>query len=390
MTIAPLMPIFQPYPLAFSHGKGCYLYTAAGEEYLDFASGLAVNVLGHSHPELTAVLHAQGEKLWHASNLYHIPEREQLAQMLVDCSFADTVFFGSSGAEVVECALKIAQRYHQDSGRYRMISFERGYHGRTMAALAASHRPAARKGYSHLPEGYDFVEFNNLAAVAAAIGPETAAIILEPIQGEGGLHVASTEFLQGIRALADQHDLLIIYDEIQSGLARCGTLFAYEQLGVAPDIMTLAKGLGNGFPIGACLASEKAARNMTAGSHSGTFSGNPLGTAIAAKVMQVINQPSFLKEVVALSAYLHSKLSELAAQFPSLISGVRGRGLMLGLVVSVPANKVVYALQQAKLLTVPTENQVVRIYPPLIVTQEQIDDAVARMQQVFAELVTAS
>ncbi|MBU2090439.1 MAG: aspartate aminotransferase family protein, partial [Alphaproteobacteria bacterium] len=295
-----VMPTYNRLDLSFSHGKGAYLYATDGRRYLDFAAGIAVNALGHCHPHLVKALQEQAAKLWHTSNLYRVPEQEKLAQRLVDSTFADTVFFGNSGAEAMECAIKIARKYHSSKGnpeKARIIAVEGAFHGRTLTTLAAAGNKKYLDGFGPVAGGFDHVPFGNMNELRNAITPQTGAIIVEPVQGEGGVRPASLDYLRQLRAVADEYDLLLVFDEVQCGVGRTGKLFAHEWAGVAPDIMGVAKGIGGGFPMGACLASEKAAAGMTAGTHGSTFGGNQLAMAVGNAVMDVVNDPAFLAQV---------------------------------------------------------------------------------------------
>src|SRR5690242_1837106 len=295
-----LLPTYARVDLAFERGEGVWLVTADGERYLDFTSGVAVNALGHAHPALVAALTEQAHKVWHVSNLYRIPEGERLAERLCAATFADTVFFQNSGAEALECAIKMARKYQSASGkpeRYRMITFEGAFHGRTLAAVAATGNKKYLEGFGPPVEGFDQVPFGDLDAVKKAIGPQTAAILIEPIQGEGGVRVPPPNFLRALRTLCDQHGLLLIFDEVQTGFARTGDLFVYQRAGVTPDIMTIAKALGGGFPVGACLATAEASKGMTAGTHGSTFGGNPLAMAVGNAVLDVMLAPGFIEHV---------------------------------------------------------------------------------------------
>ncbi|MDX1402423.1 MAG: aspartate aminotransferase family protein, partial [Kiloniellales bacterium] len=329
-----LMPTYARIDLAFERGEGAYLYTRDGRRYLDFAAGIAVNSLGHSHPHLVKALSEQAGRLWHVSNLYRIPEGERLAARLADASFADKVFFANSGAEAVEGAMKIARRYHYDRGegaRSRIIACSNAFHGRTLTTLSAAGEEKKLEGFGPRSPGFDHVAFGNMNELRAAISGETAAILVEPIQGEGGIRKADPEFLKGLRAVCDEFGLLLIFDEVQCGMGRTGTLFAHHSAGVAPDIMALAKGLGGGFPIGAILATEKASAGMTAGTHGSTFGGNPLAMAVGNAVLDVMLTEGFLDQVKQTGRTLHGRLEEIASRYPLVIEEVRGEGLILGL-----------------------------------------------------------
>ena len=386
---SPLMPVFARAPLAFERGEGAWLITDKGERYLDFGAGVAVNALGHAHPHLVEALKTQADKLWHTSNLYQIPQAEKLAQRLVDHSFADVVFFSNSGAEANEAALKTARKYHAAAGhpeKWRVITFGGAFHGRTLATIAAGGSAKHLEGFGPPVEGFDQVEIGNDAAVLDAIGPATAAIIIEPIQGEGGIHSVPPAFLKLLRRLCDENDLLLIYDEVQTGIGRTGHLFGYEMSGVAPDIMSLAKGLGGGFPIGACLATRRAASGMTPGSHGSTFGGNPLAMAVGNAVLDVILAPGFLDAVKKKGLVLKQKLAGVVDRHPAAVTQIRGEGLMLGLKCLVPNSEVAAALLDAHVLTVPAGDNVVRILPPLIVSDQDIQDGVEKIDAALGAL----
>lgn len=386
---SPLMPVFARAPLAFERGEGAWLVTDKGERYLDFGAGVAVNALGHAHPHLVEALKTQADKLWHTSNLYQIPQGEKLAQRLADHSFADVAFFSNSGAEANEAALKIARKYHAAAGhpeKWRVITFGGAFHGRTLATIAAGGNPKHLEGFGPPVEGFDQVEIGNEAAVLDAIGPATAAIMIEPIQGESGINPVPPGFLKVLRRLCDEHDLLLIFDEVQTGIGRTGHLFGYEMSGVAPDIMSLAKGLGGGFPLGATLATRRAASGMTPGSHGSTFGGNPLAMAVGNAVLDVVLSPGFLDAVKKKGLVLKQKLAGVVDRHPAAVTQIRGEGLMLGLKCLVPNTEVAAALLDAHVLTVPAGDNVVRIIPPLIVTDQDINDGVERIDAALGAL----
>jgi acetylornithine/N-succinyldiaminopimelate aminotransferase len=376
------MPTYSRFDLAFVRGAGCHLFDQKGERYLDFTAGIAVCALGHCHPYLVETLERQGRTLWHTSNLYQVPNQIRLAERLVATSFADTAFFVNSGAEAGELAIKVVRKYQSTAGnpeRFRVIGFEGAFHGRTLATLAAAGNEKYLKGFGPPVQGFDHVSFGDLAAVRAAIGPETAGIIVEPIQGEGGVRAGTPEFLQGLRALADEFGLMLIFDEVQCGMGRSGKLWAHEYAGVTPDVMMVAKGIGGGFPLGAVLATEKAAAGMIAGSHGSTYGGNPLATAIGNAVLDVVLTPGFLDSVNASAALLLSGLQELVARHPKILAEARGEGLLLGLRCVVPNTDLVRELNALKLLTVGAGDNVVRLVPPLVVSAEEIDEALAKI-----------
>ena len=378
--ITAVMPTYARADIAFEHGEGAYLFSTTGEKYLDFASGIAVTALGHSHPHLVETLINQGKKLWHTSNLFQIPEQTRLAERLVANSFADTVFFGNSGAEAGELAIKIARKFQHDTGhpeRYRIIGCQGAFHGRTLATLAAAGNEKYLKGYDPVVEGFDHVAFDNLNELRAKIGPETAGIMVEPVQGEGGIRPASVEFLKGLRAAADEFGLVLIFDEVQCGMGRTGKLWAHEWAGVQPDVMMAAKGLGGGFPVGACLATEKVASVMGPGAHGSTFGGNALAMSIGNAVLDVMLAPGFMPNVNTQAKALRTKLEAVAAAYPKVLSGVRGAGLILGLQCLVPNGELVEKLRAHKMLAVTAADNIVRLVPPLIIGAREIDEAAA-------------
>ncbi|WP_445502532.1 aspartate aminotransferase family protein [Microvirga sp. G4-2] len=379
---SPLLPVFARAELSFEKGEGPWLYGRDGQRYLDFGAGIAVNALGHAHPHLVRALTEQASKIWHTSNLYQIPEGERLAQRLVENTFADVVFFSNSGAEANEAAIKMARKYHHAGGhpgRFRIITFEGAFHGRTLATIAAGGQAKYIEGFGPKVEGFDQVPLNDLEALKAAITPETAALMIEPIQGEGGVRSVDNAFLRELRALCDQHGLLLIFDEIQTGVGRTGKLFAYEWTGVTPDIMSIAKGIGGGFPLGACLATREAARGMTAGTHGTTFGGNPLAMAVGNAVLDVILAPGFLKEVEQKGLLLKQRLAELKDRHPSIVAEVRGFGLLMGLRTVVPNTDFVAAARAQKLILIGAGDNVVRLLPPLIISDADITEAFNRL-----------
>ncbi|ESZ85604.1 MAG: acetylornithine aminotransferase [Blastomonas sp. CACIA14H2] len=386
MTITPLMPVYPRCAVRPVRGEGCYLIGERGERYLDFASGIAVNLLGHGHPHLTQAIQKQAETLIHVSNLYGSPQGEHLAQRLVDATFADTVFFTNSGAEAVECAIKTARAYHQseggDANRTVLITFRNAFHGRTMATISASNQEKMHKGFAPLLPGFRYVDFDDLEGAKAAIGPDVAGFLVEPVQGEGGVRPASPEFMQGLRALCDEHDLMMVLDEVQCGVARTGTLYAYEQYGIEPDILATAKGIGGGFPMGACLATEKAARGMVVGTHGSTYGGNPLAMAAGEAVLDVVNTPEFLAHVRNMGERLRGALEQLIPNHDEIFDSVRGMGLMLGLKLKDRAESrafVAHLRDHHGLLTVAAGENVVRVLPPLVIEQAHIDEFIERL-----------
>ncbi len=384
-----LLPAYARVDLAFERGEGAWLVATNGDRYLDFASGVAVNALGHAHPHLIKALTEQAHKVWHVSNLYRIPEGEKLADRLCAASFADTVFFQNSGAEALECAIKMARKYQSTCGkpeRYRIITFEGAFHGRTLATIAAAGNKKYLEGFGPPVEGFDNVPFNDLDAVKRAIGPETAAILIEPIQGEGGVRVASSTFLRGLRQLCDQHGLLLVFDEVQTGIARTGEMFAYERYGVTPDVMALAKALGSGFPIGACLATTEASKGMTVGSHGSTFGGNPLAMAVANAVLDVVMADGFIERVRTNALLLKQRLAELKDRHASVIAEVRGEGLLIGLRMIPQASEMIDELRAEKMITVAAGDNVVRLVPPLIIGEKEITEAIGCIDRACTRL----
>lgn len=382
-----LMPVYNRADIFFERGEGCYLFDDKGQRYLDFVGGIAVAGLGHAHPYIVKALKDQADKLWITSNVFHTHTTTRLAQRLVDLTFADTVFFQNSGVEAWECCVKVIRKYFSSIGqpqRYRVITFQGNFHGRTLSAIAASKSEKMTKGFGPMTDGFDLVAWGNMNEVRAAITAETAAICIEPVLGEGGMKPADTEFLKALRATCDEYGLLLFFDEIQCGMGRTGKLFAHEWAGVTPDVMSVAKALGNGFPIGACLATAKAARGMTAGTHGSTYGGNPLATAVGNAVLDIVAKPEFLANVQKMGEYMWKRLDELVAKHPKVFSGHRGKGLMQGLV-CVPENlAVVKALRAEKFLGLAAAENVIRFVPPLIVTEKEIDEAFAVIDRVAA------
>jgi acetylornithine/N-succinyldiaminopimelate aminotransferase len=384
-----LLPVFARIDLGFERGEGAWLISTNGERYLDFTSGVAVNALGHCHPHLVAALQEQATKLWHMSNLFKSPDGDKLAARLCEQSFADFVFFCNSGAEAMECAIKIARRHHAAKGhpeRYRLVTFEGAFHGRTLGTLAATGSAKYLEGFGPPLDGFDQVAHGDLDAVKKAIGPHTAGILIEPVQGEGGVRSAPHAFFRALRELCDQHGLLLIFDEVQTGMGRTGDLFAYKRLGVVPDVMPLAKALGGGFPIGACLATADAAEGMTPGSHGSTFGGNPLAVAAANAVLDVMLKPGFFDHVQKMSLLLKQKLASVVDRYPAVLAEVRGEGLLIGVKAVVPSGDLVNALRDQKLLTVGAGENVVRFLAPLIVTEAEIEESVLRLERACMAL----
>lgn len=391
-TSSYLFPSYSRAPLQFESGHGCTLLTPEGDVYLDFGSGVAVNALGHNHPRLVHALQRQAEKLWHVSNLYTIPEQELLAQKLCELSFADRVFFCNSGTEALELSIKAARRYHYCNGapqRNRIITLQGAFHGRTLGSLAATGQERYLEGFEPRVDGFDQVPFFDLRAIEDAITEQTAGILVEPIQGESGIYPLPPGSLQTLRSLCDAHGILLLLDEVQTGIGRTGRLFAYETEDVAPDILVTAKGLGGGFPIGACLATEAVASVMQPGSHGSTFGGNPLAMVVASAVLDIIYVPEFLERVRDASARLILRLNELVSKHPTVFRKVRGAGLLLGLQCIPRVGEVLAMLHDHKLLCVPAGNNVLRLLPPLTVTDAEIDEAVLRLTRVAEQLSNA-
>jgi acetylornithine/N-succinyldiaminopimelate aminotransferase len=387
-----LLPTYARVDLAFERGEGAWLVTADGDRYLDFTSGVAVNALGHAHPRLVSALEDQARKVWHVSNLYRIPEGERLADRLCEATFADFVFFQNSGAEAIECAIKMARHYQFSNGkpeRFRIITFEGAFHGRTLAAIAATGNKKYLEGYGPPVEGFDQVPFADLEATKKAIGPATAGIMIEPIMGEGGVRVVPHSFLRALRKLCDDQGLLLIFDEIQTGIGRTGDLFCYQHTGVTPDIMAVAKALGGGIPIGACLATAEASKGMTAGTHGSTFGGNPLAMACGNATLDVITADGFLDRVRKTSLALKQRLAELKDRHASVIAEVRGEGLLIGLRMVPPASEMVDELRNEKMITVGAGDNVVRLLPPLIIGEKEIAEAFARLDRACVKLEKA-
>lgn len=388
-----LFPTYARAPLRFERGEGVWLTTEEGERFLDLGAGIAVNSLGHAHPHLVATLKDQAEKLWHTSNLYEIPGQERLGARLTAATFADRAFFTNSGAEALECAFKTARRYHYVGGhpeRFRIISFTGAFHGRTLATIAAGGQAKYLEGFGPKVDGFDQVPFGDHAALKAAIGPETAAIVIEPIQGEGGIRSVPPQCLRGLRELCDAQGILLIYDEVQTGVGRTGTFFAHEQSGAAPDIMAVAKGIGGGFPLGVCLATEEAARGMTAGTHGTTYGGNPLAMAVGNAVLDVVLADGFLEHVRDMSLRFKQSLASLADRYPDVVEEIRGEGLLLGIKAKVQNTMLLAELRANGVLAVPAGDNVVRLLPPLIISAEEVREAIDRIERAVSALSLAS
>jgi len=369
--------------LAFDHGKGSYLFTKDGTRYLDFASGVAVNALGHAHPKLIEALRQQADRLWHVSNLYSIPEQEKLADKLCAHSFAEQVFFNNSGAEAVETAIKTARRYFSKNGpaqRNRIITFTSAFHGRTLATIAAGGKPEHLNGFAPDMEGFDQIPAGDLDLVRQTITYATAGILVEPVQGEGGVNILPPSFLKGLREICDEQGILLIFDEVQSGMGRTGKLFAHEWAGITPDIMSVAKGIGGGFPLGACLATREAASGMTPGSHGSTFGGNPLAMAVGNAVLDVMLEEGFMENVASLGLYLLQKLAALKDNNSDLVTDIRGQGLLIGIELGEPPAPLIDCLRDEHVLSVPASHNVLRLLPPLNTTRAEIDEAISALE----------
>ncbi len=387
--ISAVLPTYNRAPLAFVKGEGSWLITQEGSRYLDLGAGIAVNALGHAHPALVAALTEQAGQLWHVSNLYQIPQQQQLAEMLVDKTFADTVFFTNSGTEAAELAIKMARKYHYERGqadRVQILSFDGAFHGRSTGAIAAAGSEKMTKGFGPLMPGFRQLPWGDHAALQAAITDQTCAVIIEPIQGEGGIRVVPDQCLKGLRDLCDSTGTLLIFDEVQCGVGRSGKLFAHEWAGVTPDIMMVAKGIGGGFPLGAVLATEAAASGMVAGSHGSTYGGNPLGCAVGLAVLQIVAEDSFLDAVSQKSAQFRQGLEGLVAAHPQVFEAVRGQGLILGLKCKASNLDIVKAAYGEQLLTVPAADNVIRLLPALNISAPEITEALARLDRAATAL----
>ena len=387
--ISAVLPTYNRAPLAFVKGEGSWLITQEGSRYLDLGAGIAVNALGHAHPALVAALTEQAGQLWHVSNLYQIPQQQQLAELLVDKTFADTVFFTNSGTEAAELAIKMARKYHYERGqadRVQILSFDGAFHGRSTGAIAAAGSEKMTKGFGPLMPGFTQLPWGDHAALQAAITDQTCAVIIEPIQGEGGIRVVPDQCLKGLRDLCDSTGTLLIFDEVQCGVGRSGKLFAHEWAGVTPDIMMVAKGIGGGFPLGAVLATEAAASGMVAGSHGSTYGGNPLGCAVGLAVLQIVAEDSFLDAVSQKSAQFRQGLEGLVAAHPQVFEAVRGQGLILGLKCKASNLDIVKAAYGEQLLTVPAADNVIRLLPALNISAPEITEALARLDRAATAL----
>jgi len=387
-----VMDTYARLNVVFERGEGSWLISTEGERYLDFGSGIAVNLLGHAHPKLVEALTEQAKKLWHTSNLYRVAGQERLAERLCAATFADRVFFCNSGAEAVEGAIKLTRRYHHVSGRperYRLITFKGAFHGRTLATIAAAGNEKYLDGFGPQMPGFDVLPVGDIAAVEAAIGPETAGILIEPVQGEGGIRVIPVEFLRQLRELCDRHGLLLVFDEVQCGMGRTGRLFAHEWAGITPDVMAIAKGIGGGFPVGAFLATEEAARGLAPGTHGSTFGGNPLAMAVGNAVLDVVLEPGFLEGVQKTANRFKQELARLKDELPDVIEEIRGAGLLMGLRLKPPVADVVKACTEEKLLAVSAGENVLRLLPPLNISESELTEGLARLSRALRRFSTS-
>ena len=394
MPITPLMPVYPRCGVRPVRGEGCYLIGEQGERYLDFASGIAVNALGHGHPKLVKAIADQAATLMHVSNLYGSPQGEAFAQRLIEATFADTVFFTNSGAEAVECAIKTARRYHYANGnpqRHTLITFDTAFHGRTLGTISATNQPKMRDGFEPLLPGFAYAQFNDLEGALALIDDNTAGFLVEPIQGEGGIRPASDEFMKGLRKACDEHGMLLVLDEVQAGYGRTGKMLAHEHYGVTPDIAAVAKGIGGGFPLGACLATEEAAKGMVIGTHGSTYGGNPLAMAAGEAVLDVILEPGFLENVTKMGDRLRQGLEQMIPNHDHLFDSVRGKGLMLGIKLKSDSRRfVAHCRDNHGLLTVAAGENVVRILPPLVIDDSHIAECIEKLSQAARVYVPAS
>jgi acetylornithine/N-succinyldiaminopimelate aminotransferase len=388
--IASVLPTYNRAAVAFVRGEGCRVFTEDGEAYLDFGAGVAVTSCGHTHPHLVKALTEQAQKIWHTSNIYRMPGQEKLAQQLIDNSFADTVFFCNSGAEALECSIKMARRFHFANGqpeRTTIITFEGAFHGRTLATIAAGGQEKYLEGFEPRMGGFRQLRFGDHEALEAAITPDVGGILIEPVQGEGGIRPVPTQCLKGLRDLCDKHGILLMFDEVQCGMGRTGKLFAHEWAGIEPDIIAVAKGIGGGFPLGACLATENAAKGMTAGTHGSTYGGNPLATAVGSAVMDIVMAPGFLDNVQKQALLLKQKLAALKDTYPTVIEDIRGSGLMIGIKCKVTNTVLQSAALAEKLLTIGAGDNVVRLLPPLIISETEVNEAVSKLEKACKAIV---
>ena len=384
-----LLPTYNRTDVAFVRGEGSYLFAEDGKRYLDFGAGIAVNAFGHANPKLVGALTEQAGKLWHTSNLYRVPGQESLSKKLVDATFADTVFFTNSGTEAIELAIKMARRYHFVNGqpdRFHIVSFEGAFHGRTMAAINAGGNEKYLEGFGPRMPGFEQVPLGDLEALKKVVGPQTAALIIEPLQGEGGVRMVEPEFLRALRKLCDDSGMLLIFDEIQTGVGRTGKFFAYDWLGLAPDIMTVAKGIGGGFPLGAVLATAEAAKGMTVGTHGTTYGGNPLAMAVGNAAIDIVLAPGFLDHVNKIANYLHQQLGALVAGHPDLFESVRGQGLMIGIKMKTPSADFIAAARANGLVVLPAGDNVVRLLPPLTLSEDEAREGMELLNKTASQL----
>ena len=384
-----LLPTYNRTNVAFVRGEGSYLFAEDGKRYLDFGAGIAVNAFGHANPKLVGALTEQAGKLWHTSNLYRVPGQESLSKKLVDATFADTVFFTNSGTEAIELAIKMARRYHFVNGqpdRFHIVSFEGAFHGRTMAAINAGGNEKYLEGFGPRMPGFEQVPLGDLEALKKVVGPQTAALIIEPLQGEGGVRMVEPEFLRALRKLCDDSGMLLIFDEIQTGVGRTGKFFAYDWLGLAPDIMTVAKGIGGGFPLGAVLATAEAAKGMTVGTHGTTYGGNPLAMAVGNAAIDIVLAPGFLDHVNKIANYLHQQLGALVAGHPDLFESVRGQGLMIGIKMKTPSADFIAAARANGLVVLPAGDNVVRLLPPLTLSEDEAREGMELLNKTASQL----
>jgi acetylornithine/N-succinyldiaminopimelate aminotransferase len=387
--IASVLPTYNRAAQAFVRGEGCRVFTEDGEAYLDFGAGVAVTSCGHAHPHLVKTLTEQAQKIWHTSNLYRMPGQEKLAAQLIERTFADTIFFCNSGAEALECSIKMARKFHFANGqpeRTTIITFEGAFHGRTLATIAAGGQEKYLEGFEPRMTGFKQLPFADHKALEDAVTTDVGAILVEPVQGEGGIRPLPTQCLKGLRDLCDKHGLLLMLDEVQCGVGRTGKLFAHEWAGIAPDIMAVAKGIGGGFPLGACLATENAAKGMVAGTHGSTYGGNPLATAVGSAVMDVVTADGFLDNVQKQSLLLKQKLAALKDLYPDVIEDIRGAGLMMGIKCKVPNTAFVAAVLAEKMLVIGAGDNVVRLLPPLVITEADVGEAVTKLEKACKAL----
>jgi acetylornithine/N-succinyldiaminopimelate aminotransferase len=392
MSQSHMMPSYARVDIAFERGEGCWLFTSGGERYLDFGSGVAVNALGHSHPHLVAAITEQASKVIHVSNLYRIKDGERLADRLCALTFADLVFFANSGAEAMEGVIKVVRKYQSANGhpeRYRIITFEGCFHGRTLATLAAAKNKKHLDGFGPVMDGFDQVPLGDIEALKKAITPETAGILIEPVQGEGGVRAAEPSFFRALRQICDERGLLLAFDEVQTGIGRLGEMFGYQKLGVTPDVMGLAKGLGAGFPIGAVLTTAEAGKGITPGTHGSTFGGNPLAVAAGNAVLDEVTKPGFLDNIRKMALLFRQRLAEIKDRHPTVIAEVRGEGLLIGLKSVVPNGELADACRAEKLLSVLAGDNVMRLVPPLIVTEAEVSEAFDRLDRACVAIERA-